>query len=112
MARGDDDRLARHLRAGAGLDREELTVLVSGPRERLHLLSEHDLRAELEALLRAEIYKRLAADLRVAGDVVDVLLGIDRRDLAAQLLEALDDADRGLAMAAVVGRSEPDRPGS
>ena len=58
-----------------------------------HLLAEHDVGAELEALLGAEVDERLPLDLRVAGHVEDVLLGIDGRDLAAELLEALDDAD-------------------
>ena len=43
------------------------------------------------------------------GDVVDVLLGVDRRDLAAELLEALDDPDGGVAVAGVVRGSEPGR---
>ena len=75
-----------------------------------HLLAEEDVGAELEPLLGAELDERLALDLRVAGDVVDVLLRIDRGDLAAELLEALEDADRGLAVARVVGGREPTGP--
>ena len=48
----------------------------------------------------------------MAGDVVDVLLRVDGRDLAAELLEALEDADRRLAMAGVVGSREADGPGA
>ena len=44
------------------------------------------------------------------GDVVDVLLGVDGRDLAAELAEALDDAHRAVAVPAVVGRRETHRP--
>ena len=55
--------------------------------EVLHLLGEEDLGAELEALLDAEVDERLALDLRMAGDVVDVLL-VDRGHLAAELAEA------------------------
>src|SRR4029079_1241515 len=50
--------------------------------------------------------------LRVPGDVVDVLLRVDRRDLAAELLEALDDPDGRVAMARVIGGGEPDRAAS
>ena len=46
------------------------------------------------------------------GDVVDVLLGVDGRDLAAELLEALDDPHRGVAVARVVGGGEAGRAGS
>ena len=35
----------------------------------------------------------------IAGDVEDVLLGVDRRHLAAELLEALDDPHRGITVA-------------
>ena len=68
-----------------------------------------DVGAELEPLLDAEVDEILALDLRMARDVVDVLLRIDRRDLAAELAEALDDADGGIAVARVVGSSEADR---
>ena len=44
------------------------------------------------------------------GDVVHVLLRIGRRDLPAELLEALDDANRPVAVACVVGGSEAGRP--
>ncbi len=81
-------------------------------RELAHLLAEEDVGAELEALLGAEVDERLALDLRMAGDVVDVLLRVDGRDLAAELLEALEDADRRLAMAGVVGSREADGPGA
>ena len=43
--------------------------------ERLHFLAEVNLRAVLQALLGAELDELRAEDLRVTGDVVDVLLG-------------------------------------
>ena len=49
-----------------------------------------------------QVDELLGQDLRIAGDVVDVLLGIHGRDLSAELLEALDDADGGAAVARVV----------
>src|SRR4029079_12437229 len=71
-----------------------------------------DLGAVLETLLGAEVDELRPLDLRVPGDVVDVLLRVDRRDLAAELLEALDDPDGRVAMARVIGGGEPDRAGS
>ena len=88
-------------------------VKISSPEiELAHLLAQQKVGAVLEALLGAEVDERLALDLRMAGDVVDVLLGIDRRDLAAELLEAFEDADGRLAMPGVVGGREPDGPGA
>src|SRR5207244_4367140 len=55
-----------------------------------------------QALLGAELDQLRAENLRVAGNVVDVLLGVDGRDLAAELLEALDDPHGGVAVAGVV----------
>ena len=64
-------------------------------------------RANLEALLDTEVDERLALALRVPGDVEDVLLRVNGRDLAPQLLEALDDADRGIS---VERKREIDQP--
>src|SRR5215210_383291 len=67
-----------------------------------------DVRAKLEALLDTEVDECLALDLRVPGDVEDVLLRIHRGDLASELLQALHDANRSIAVTGVVRRSEPD----
>src|SRR6185437_16002575 len=107
---GGDDQRARQVRATLfGADREQLLAVLAQALERPHLLAEPDVGAVLEPLLRAELDERRPLDLRVAGDVVDVLLGVDRRDLAAELLEALDDPDRGVAVAGVVGGREAGR---
>ena len=91
---------------------EELLAVRPTPREVRHLLVEEDLGAELEALLDAEVDERLALDLRVPGDVVDVLLRVDGRDLAAELAEALDDPHGRVAVPGVVRGSEPDGAGA
>ena len=65
--------------------------------------------AVLESLLDAEVDELLAEDLRMSRHVVDVLLGIRRGDLAAELLEALDDAHGPVAVARVVGGSQAGR---
>jgi hypothetical protein len=89
-------------------DREHFVAVLLYALERRHLLAEMDVRAKLEALLDTEVDERLALNLWVPGDIEDVLLRVNGRDLAPQLLEALDDADRGIAVAGVVRRSEPD----
>jgi hypothetical protein len=68
-----------------------------------------NLRPVLQALLGAELDELRAEDLRVTGDVVDVLLGVDRRHLAAELLEALDHPHRRVAVTGVVGSRETGR---
>ena len=80
--------------------------------ERLDSLAQVCLGAVLQSLLDHEVDVRLTADLRAAGDVEDVLLRVDGGDLAAELLEALDDAAAGLAMAGVVGGGEARGPGA
>src|SRR5207245_1807475 len=76
--------------------------------EGLRLLAEDDLRAVLKALLGAHVDELLSQDLRVPGDIEDVLLGIGRRHLSAELLEALDDAHRRVAVPGVVRGGQPD----
>jgi hypothetical protein len=66
--------------------------------------------AELQALFHAEVDELLTEDLGMARDVVDVFLGIDGGDLAAELAEALDDADRRVAVACVVRGRKSYRP--
>src|SRR5262249_52497090 len=97
-----DQRSAQVRTALVGRDREHLLAVLAQPLQALDLLAEQNLGAVLEALLRAQLYQRLTLDLWVAGDVVDVLLGIDSRDLPAELLEAFDDPHRGIAMACVI----------
>ena len=70
------------------------------------------LRAVLQTLLGAAVDELLGEDLRVAGDVVDVLLRVDGRDLSAELLEALDDANGRVAMTRVVRGRETARAGT
>src|SRR5262245_26806591 len=108
VAGGDDDRLRLDRLAGRG--RNGLDLIAR--RELAHLLAKEDVGAELESLLGAEVDEGLTLDLRMARDVVDVLLRVDRGDLAAELLEALEDADGRLAMAGVVGSREADGPGA
>ena len=58
-------------------------------------------------MLDAKVDEVLSEDLRVPGDVVDVLLGVRRRDLAAELLQALDDPHGRVTVTGVIGGGEP-----
>ena len=107
-----DQHAGRERLALVGGEDEVLLAVDADALEVLHLLAEEDLGPELEALLDAEVDERLAQDLRMAGDVVDVLLRVDGGDLAAELTEALDDPDGGVAVPGVVGRREPDGAGA
>src|SRR5262249_31274266 len=112
VASGDDERAGEVRAALVGRDRQQLLAVLVDPLERLHLLAEVDVGAVLEALLGAAVDEVLGQDLRVAGDVVDVLLRVDRGDLAAELFQALDDADGSVAMARVVRGGETGRAGA
>src|SRR5262249_53751482 len=73
---GRDDEGAREIGAAlVGRDREQLLAVLVDPLERLDLLTQVHVRAVLEALLGTAVDELLRQDLRVAGDVVDVLLG-------------------------------------
>jgi len=66
----------------------------------------------LETLLGAKVDECLTLDLGVPGDVVDVLLRIDGGDLAADLLQALDDPNGRVSMTCVVGGRKAGRAGA
>src|SRR6266480_1545885 len=102
VAGGDDQRPAEEGAALVRRDRQQLLAVLAQALERLHFLAQPHIGAVLEPLLGAEVDERLPLDLRVAGDVEDVLLRIHRSDLAADLLEALDDPNGGVAVARVV----------
>ena len=51
-------------------------------------------------------------DLRKAGDVVDVLFGVERDQLPAEDVEGVDQVDRHLPEPGVERREKPDRPGA
>ena len=105
---GDDQHARRERLALVGGEDEVLLAVRADALKVLDLLVEEDLGSELEPLLRAEVDERLGPDLGMAGDVVDVLLRVDRGGLAAELAEALDDADGGVTMPRVVRRREAD----
>src|SRR5919204_386545 len=102
VACGDDQRTAEIRPALVRRDGQQLLAVLAEPLEGLHLFAEQHLRPVLQALFGAEVDERLALDLRVAGNVEDVLLGIDGSDLPTDLLQALDDPDGGVAVSRVV----------
>jgi len=112
VAGGDDQRPAEEGAALVRRDREQLLAVLAQALERLDFLAQSHVGAVLEPLLGAEIDQRLTLDLRIAGDVEDVLLRIDGGDLTADLLEALDDPHGRVAMARVVRGGEAGRAGT
>jgi hypothetical protein len=102
VAGGHDQRSGEIRPAFVRRERVDLLAVLAPALQRIRLLAEDHLGAVLKALLDAQVDEVLAEDLRVPGDVVDVLLRIGRRDLAAELLEALDDANGGVPVARVV----------
>src|SRR5512132_115624 len=112
VARGDDQRPAQEGAALVRGDREELFAVLAQTLERLDFLAQSHLGAVLEPLLGAEIDQCLTLDLRIAGDVVHVLLRINGGDLTADLLEALDDPNGRVTMARVVRGGEAGRAGT
>src|SRR5207248_4313985 len=107
---GHDQRAAEIRLGGARPDGEELLSVLRDVLQLLHLFAEVHLRAPLEPLLGAELDEIAPEDLRVPRDVVDVLLRVDGRDLAAELLDRVDDPNRCVAVAGVVGGGETGRP--
>src|SRR3954451_10576781 len=107
VASRDDQRARKELLPGLGRQREQFFAVLRQPRQVGDLFVEVDVGAELEALFDAKVDEVLALDLRMPGDVVDVLLRVDGGDLAAELAEALDDANRGVAVARVVRGGQP-----
>ena len=65
---------------------------------------------ELRRLLGELPHEVLGQHLREAGHVEDVLLGIERRELSAQLRQRVDDPRRGAAHPRVELREDPRRP--
>jgi hypothetical protein len=63
-----------------------------------------------EALFDGAADVVLGQDLGEAGDVVDVLFGVDGDELAAQFGEGVDDLGFEAAHAGVEGGKQPDRP--
>ena len=66
--------------------------------------------AELKSLRDHVAHEVLGQDLREAGHVEDVLLGIEGHELAAERGQGVHDARRGAAHARVEGGEEPGRP--
>src|SRR5207248_8764622 len=106
---GHDQRAAEIRLGGARPDGEEILAVLRDVLQLLHLFAEVHLRAPLEPLLGAGLDEVPAEDLRMPRDVVDVLLRVDGRDLAAELLDRVDDPNRGVAVAGVIRGGEPRR---
>ena len=75
-------------------------------------LAEMELRPERMDLLHQIVDEFLAGDDRKAGNVVDRLLGIEFRALAAELRQDVDQMALDVEEAEFEDREQPDRPGA
>src|SRR5438046_763526 len=71
-----------------------------------HGLAQVDPRLPLQRLLGKAPHQVLGEDLGDARDVEDVLLGVERGQLAARLIERVDQAERGPAHPGIEARKE------
>src|SRR5258708_11161544 len=104
---GDHDRPRRKLIAVS--DEEEMIVALVEPDD---LVSEVDGLAEPPVLVDELVDEVLRQDRRNAGDVEDVLLGIERGQLPAGLGERVDDLCADLSHAGVEQAKESRGPGA
>jgi hypothetical protein len=111
VAAGDDHRAAAQLRVVGVVRVQDDEVVL--PRDRLDGRLEVDRHVELLQGLAAQLLDEvLRQHLRVAGDVEDPLLGIQRGELAADLRQGIDDARGRLAHAGPERGRQPDRAGA
>ena len=102
-----DDHGARAQVALVGVQDDEVVL----PRDRVGRgLQMHGHVELLDRLLAVQLDEVLGQDLGVAGNVEDPLLRIERRELAAELGQRVDDARAGLAHAGPEGRGQAHRP--
>ena len=105
-AGGDDDGLGP-VHALFGGQHEGPVVMLSDVQ---NLFFQADRRLKLHRLLDQVVDEVLGLDLRKAGHIVDVLLGIQRRKLPAELRHAFENFDGALPHAGIERRKEPRRP--
>lgn len=94
---GDDDGSGGQLLAAFGFD----DVAFAGGDELRGGFFEGEMGAELDALLDHLVGEIFGEDFVKSGNVVDVLFGIESRELAAELGEGVDDSDRHPSQACV-----------
>ena len=90
-------------------DEDEVAVAFVEPDD---LVAEVDGLPELPLLFDELLHEVLGEDLRKAGDVEDVLLGIERGQLAAGLGQRIDDLRRDAPHAGVEQAEESRGPGA
>jgi hypothetical protein len=103
-----DDGPRQDAGPGRGLDPETIAVR----HQRRHLLAEVPGRVEGRRLLDEAVDEIGCIDLRMARDVVDRLLGIERGALAARHVEGVDDMAAHAQHPALEDGEQPDGPGA
>jgi hypothetical protein len=107
--RGDHDG-ARGVVRLRGLEHEVADAVVLDPPEAGHHLAKMGARAELETLGHHVPHQVLGEHLGEAGDVEDVLLRIEREELAAESGKGIDDAGGSAAHAGIKRREQAGGP--
>jgi hypothetical protein len=108
-AGGDDHRTRPDRRAGAG---GEFEAAIGEAFQAVHLLPQMKHRPERSRLFGQPIDQTLAVDRRMARDVVDRLLRVERRALAADDVQRIDDVAAHAQHAAFEDREKADRTGA
>src|SRR6185369_17657915 len=75
-----------------------------------HLLFEPNIGAELASLLDQRRRQVASENACEAADIVDVLFGVERRELTTELGKRIDDARRNAAETGVEGGKKPRGP--
>jgi hypothetical protein len=114
-AGGDDDRAGEVGVARFGLELDQVIGIwpaLDGARgsESDHLFVQANGGRELHRLLDLAVHKLTGQDLGKAGKVIDVLVGVEGGQLAAELGQAIDDLGPGIPQPCVKGGKEPGWP--
>src|SRR5207253_1596466 len=107
-----DEHGARRIGVPVGHHREAGRAVIRSAFEADDLLTEVHRSLPLQRLLRHAAHQVLGEDLRKSGNIEDVLLRIERRELAADLVERIDQATRGAAHPGVKGAEQSRRAGA
>src|SRR5213076_2286331 len=93
-------------------DREARLAVLQIALQIHHLLPQMDGLLELEGLLGHSLHEVLGEHFRETGHVEDVLLGVERRELAAHLVEVVDQTAGSAAHSRVKRAEQPGRAGA
>src|SRR2546429_370927 len=108
---GDQDGAAR-IFILVGDDREQRLAILLCALEADHLLRKMHRRLPLQSLLRHPLHQVFGENLREAGNVEDVFLGVERGQLAADLIQVIDQPVGRATHAGIKRREQTRRAGA